>query len=206
MTLLPKTRKRRLFSLVTGITLILSVAYTVVFQPMWIRFSNYSLHFAYLEVTKKLISEGMAGDCRVYLYGEDSNGQTAEVKNLELLAPTIAEAFSDFPDFVVKRHKINLPKVKIDYLKITLVTEKTYDSYRRTSETLDRLDSNAFNYKHNIYIESKEQKFDILLDKTILRHEVFHFLSYKYGLYNDSNSFLPHSDAYEFGSLLKVKK
>ncbi len=202
------TRKRKILTLATSLTLFLSIyiTYWLTLPPNWLIYNNYYYRFLYLDLTKKLVAQQTVNGNKVYIYSDRFDGRLVKLFGDVYIYPIVKESYDDFEKFVTKNHGLKMPhKTKISPLVITFVSSPVYDN-RRLSDIRERDTSNAFTNiaKKGIYIEGMDGEFDFgkfdfakSKNKSTLRHEIFHFLSLEYGLYE----FLPHSDAEKFADL-----
>ena len=204
---LPEKRWWKLISLIIGVALPTFIATSC----LAVRVPEVPLNIdqfgrtAYLELTKKLIFKKDINGCVVYIYSERTgfSGKTIELVNTEQLETIVEQAINDFPEFVSRRHGLIIPKKETKYLVIVLASKE----YFRYLEILKGHPVNAFtqardeNLFKGIYFKVSSSQFDITVRKSTIRHEIFHWIAFKYGL----DDFFLHDaasgqgDAYDFG-------
>lgn len=165
-------------------------------NPEKINYEIYRYKFAYLRLTRKLITTKDIDGDRVSIYSERSGGKTVELINFDKLETIVRKAYEDFPVFITGKYGILMPPPeynRYDSLSITFVREETYSSYNN----IDGSKSHGLAYRNEIYLRSMNFKYRIATNERLIRHEVFHYLANKYGM----AKFLPHPGAYEFGRL-----
>ena len=205
----PEKNWNKLTCLIISIVLLTFVATSFLFVNLAVRAPAVILkidwfnRIAYLELTKKLVFKKDIKGCVVYLYSErvSFSGKTIELANTEQLETIVGQAINDFPGFVSERHGLIIPKKEVKYLVMTLASEEHFRSY----EILRGGPVNAFimsgGHLKRIYFKASSLQFDITEHKSTIRHEIFHWIAFEYGL----NYFLPHDiysgDAHDFGRL-----
>ena len=158
----------------------------------------------YLELTKKLILKTETENSIIFVYSERLDllrDTTIELANADQIKLIAREAIDDFPIFMSRRHGLNMPKPEIKQIVIILASPE----YFKATETA--LNSEVMAYTHNpsisywgkrIYIKTVYPRIDAILREETIRHEIFHWLAFEYGI----NQYLPHDqpngDAYEF--------
>lgn len=176
-------------------------AYLLVNEPQTILNINFELSFRYLKLTKKMILEKTVNGNKIYFYSDSFKGKPVEIVNEAYLYSVLKEAYDDFGDFVAQRHNLNKPPKKLGKkLKIMFVREEIYKTRDPACKAPTRSAAFAEIRLRNIFIEVKNEKngkFDILKEKKLLRHEIFHILS---GEHNFSE-LVPHQDAERFENL-----
>ena len=155
----------------------------------------YRFSFFYLNMTKKLICEKIVNGNSVKFYSDSFEGKPAKLLNEVYLYLILKRAYDEFENFVAQKHNLKKPGKKFrSLLTITLVTRDRYAwrdmAHKNASDAYTELSTKK------IYISS-DKEFDVLKNRDTLRHEVFHFLTNEYLLWE----LVPHEDAYDFGSL-----
>ena len=155
----------------------------------------YRCSFFHLDITKKLICEKIINGNSVKFYSDRFEGRPAKLLNEVYLYPILKEAYDEFENFLAGRHGLKkLDKKFRNSLTVTLVTKDRY-AWRVLAHK-NYSDAHTEFFTKKIYICS-DKEFDVLKNKDILRHEVFHFLTSEYFLWE----LTPHKDAYDFGNL-----
>jgi len=206
MKLLPEPGWRRLTSLVifaallTFLTITCLYTYLLVNESQIILNINHDLSFHYLGLTKKLILEKTVNGNSVYFYSDSFNGKPIEITNEVYLYPILKEAYGDFEEFIAKKHNLKKPaRTKRKKIKIIFVRQKIHQAHDLAhQEPLSAAFAEVFSRKIYIKVENKKNgKYNVLEEKNVLCHEIFHILSGEYTLWE----LAPHNDAYEFGNL-----
>ena len=205
MKLLPEPSRRKLTFLVifaallTFLTITCLYTYLLVNESQIILNINHDLSFRYLELTKNFILEKTVNGNKIYFYSDSFNGKPVEIVNEAHLYSVLKEAYDGFGDFVTQRHNLNKPtKKSAKKIKIIFVRDKIYQTHNLAhKEAMSDAFAQIFSRKIYIKVEDKKNgKYNVLEEKNVLRHEIFHILSGEYALWE----LVPHDDAYEFGN------
>ncbi len=206
MKLLPEKNWLRLICLVISTVLLTFVATSclAVRAPIVPLNIDHYGRAAYLELTKKLIFKKDMSGCVVYIYSERINfrGKTIELVNTEQLETVIKQAINDFPTFVLKRHGLIIPKKRIKYLVMILASEEYFSSYEISNKrgSVGAITKDG-KLSKRMYFKVYSSQFDITTHKSIIRHEIFHWIAFEYGIDGFLPHDNPHGDAYDFSNL-----
>lgn len=207
MKVLSKPGQRRIFSIVISVSLLTLICVTYVRAPSIFWNIDFYLRFGCLDLAKKVVLEKKVDECTVRLYSTKSDGKIIRIANTQALDQIIKETFEDFPEFIQKHYHRTIPKdKKVKNLSIVVVAKGNFYSYDKLqggpvgAATLTTQGTKFWGkllpFKR-IYFSDDNGEFDILTNKETIRHEIFHWMEYEYGLEN----IIVHNDVYDFAKM-----
>jgi len=145
--------------------------------------------FSKLHLTKEFVAEVRVNSNTILIYAEPINSRSLKILDLDQLQPIIKKTIRDYPLFMERHYPeilTNYPEINQGFpskqeIVFILVTPDTY-KYQSIIRRKDSSGHVGFPDTSTIYLKTYGDNYKVTAFKSVIRHEMFHYLNNYYGI------------------------